>query len=125
MIPMTITKGSLQFCVVENAQKRIVEAWGICTHKKFVAGSAVTAFWNLTNLKTRFIAVFIIVVVIRYRRQNLQLDSEEEEKHQEQTHPEQQESPEEKSQSQSPPHPTEEEQALVVVAETEEPKKLI
>ncbi|KAL1203180.1 Reticulon-like protein B18 [Cardamine amara subsp. amara] len=104
---------------VENAQKRIVEAWGVCTHKKFVAGSVVTAFWNLTTLKTRFIAVFIIVVVIRYRRQNLQLDSEEEEKHQEQTLPEQQESPEDKS-----PSPTEEEeQALVVVEETEAPNK--
>lgn len=84
----------LCLCVVESAQKRIVEAWGVCTHKKFVAGSAITAFWNLTSLKTRFIAVFIIVVVIRYRRQNLQLDSEDEvEKQQEQTHPEQQESP--------------------------------
>ncbi|KAG7541147.1 Reticulon [Arabidopsis thaliana x Arabidopsis arenosa] len=116
---------------VESARKRIVEAWGVCTHKKFVAGSAVTAFWNLTSLKTRFIAVFIIVVVIRYRRQNLQLYSDdEEEKHQEQTHPEQQESPEKKSHSPSPPPPpppprsAEEEQALVVVAESEAPKKL-
>ncbi|XP_010438456.1 PREDICTED: reticulon-like protein B18 [Camelina sativa] len=115
---------------VESAQKRIVEAWGICTHKKFLTGSAVTAFWNLTSLKTRFIAVFIIVVVIRYRRQNhLQLDSEEvEEKHQEQTQPKQQKLPKEKSTSPSPPRPTEEEeeQALVVVAEeTEAPKKAL
>ncbi|KFK29369.1 hypothetical protein AALP_AA7G125100 [Arabis alpina] len=54
---------------VESAQKRIVEAWGICTHKKIVAGSIVTAFWNLTSLKTRFFTVFITVVAIRYRRQ--------------------------------------------------------
>ncbi|CAA7050142.1 unnamed protein product [Microthlaspi erraticum] len=107
---------------VESAQKRIVEAWAICTHKKFVAGSLITAFWNLTSLKIRVFTVFIIVVVIRYRRQNLQLDSKEEEKHQEQqTLPEQQEkSPEEKSPS-PPPQPIEEEQALAVVAE---PKKL-
>nr|VDC74391.1 unnamed protein product [Brassica rapa] len=111
---------------VENAQKRIVEAWGICTHKKFVAGSMITAFWNLTSLKIRFFTVFIIVVVIRYKRQNVQLDSEEdhEEKQQEeQTHTEQ---PEEKSASPppSPPQPIEEEQALVVVAaETEAPPK--
>ncbi|VVB11259.1 unnamed protein product [Arabis nemorensis] len=101
---------------VESAQKRIVEAWGICTHKKIVAGSIVTAFWNLTSLKTRFFTVFIIVVVIRYRRQNLQLDSEEEEeKQQEQTLPEQQESPEAKS----PAPSMEEEQAIAVVAESE------
>ncbi|KAJ0251573.1 Reticulon-like protein B18 [Hirschfeldia incana] len=106
---------------VENAQKRIVEAWGICTHKKFVAGSMITAFWNLTSLKIRFFTVFIIVVVIRYKWQNVQLDSEEEEeKQQEQTHTEQ---PEEKSPS--PPQPIEEEEkALVVVAaETEAPPK--
>ena len=47
-------KRMFAFCVVENAQKRIVEAWGICTHKKFVAGSMITAFWNLTSLKIRF-----------------------------------------------------------------------
>ncbi|KAJ4913455.1 Reticulon-like protein B18 [Raphanus sativus] len=111
---------------VENAQKRIVEAWGICTHKKFVAGSMITAFWNLTSLKIRFFTVFIIVVVIRYKWQNVQLDSEEEEeKQQEQTQPE------EKSPSPpaSPPQPIEEEeeeeQALVVVvaAETQAPPK--
>ncbi|KAF8114488.1 hypothetical protein N665_0036s0022 [Sinapis alba] len=114
---------------VENAQKRIVEAWGICTHKKFVAGSMITAFWNLTSLKIRFFTVFIVVVVIRYKWQNVQLDSEEEE---EEKHQEEQtqttEKPEEKS-TPSPQQPMEEEeQALVVVvaAETEAPppKKL-
>ncbi|KAL0873082.1 hypothetical protein Bca101_022787 [Brassica carinata] len=137
-------KGCLLFGVVENAQKRIVEAWGICTHKKFVAGSMITAFWNLTSLKIRFftvtvvsqfpklilsrygdIAVFIIVVVIRYKWQNVQLDSEEDEEKQqeEQTHTEQ---PEAKSPS-PPPQPIEEEKALVVVAaepEAPPPKKL-
>ncbi|KAG2239789.1 hypothetical protein Bca52824_091315 [Brassica carinata] len=110
---------------VENAQKRIVEAWGICTHKKFVAGSMITAFWNLTSLKIRFFTVFIIVVVIRYKWQNVQLDSEEDEEKQqeEQTHTEQ---PEAKSPS-PPPQPIEEEKALVVVAaepEAPPPKKL-
>ncbi|XP_013599100.1 PREDICTED: reticulon-like protein B18 isoform X2 [Brassica oleracea var. oleracea] len=107
---------------VENAQKRIVEAWGICTHKKFVAGSMITAFWNLTSLKIRFFTVFIIVVVIRYKRQNVQLDSEEDEEKQPEGQT-QTEQPEEKTTS----PPIEEEQALVVVAaETEAPppKKL-
>ncbi|KAF3601858.1 hypothetical protein F2Q69_00033334 [Brassica cretica] len=104
---------------VENAQKRIVEAWGICTHKKFVAGSMITAFWNLTSLKIRFFTVFIIVVVIRYKRQNVQLDSEEDEEKQPEGQT-QTEQPEEKSTS----PPIEEEQALVVVAaETEAPPK--
>ncbi|CAN8273565.1 unnamed protein product [Cochlearia groenlandica] len=116
---------------IESAQERIVETWAICTHKKLVAGSIITAFWNLTSLKIRLFTVFIIVVVIRYRRQNLQLVSEEEEKPQEQTQTEKQDSPEEKSPSPSPPSPpraTEEEegeqQALVVVEETKASKKL-
>ncbi|CAN6804676.1 unnamed protein product [Brassica oleracea] len=108
---------------VENAQKRIVEAWGICTHKKFVAGSMITAFWNLTSLKIRFFTVFIIVVVIRYKRQNVQLDSEEDEEKQPEGQT-QTEQPEEKSTSPPPSPPIEEEQALVVVAtETEAPPK--
>ncbi|KAL1219371.1 Reticulon-like protein B17 [Cardamine amara subsp. amara] len=61
----------------ERVKMRIGEAWGACSHKKVLAGSAVTAFWNLTSLRTRIFAVFIILVVIRYRRQNLQLNPEE------------------------------------------------
>lgn len=34
----------------------ILEAWGGCSHKKIVAGSVVTVFWNLTSIKTRIFA---------------------------------------------------------------------
>lgn len=33
-----------------------LDAWGSCTHKKIVAGSAVTAFWSLTSIRTRVFA---------------------------------------------------------------------
>ncbi|CAN8271012.1 unnamed protein product [Cochlearia groenlandica] len=62
---------------VERVKERISEAWGVCSHKKILAGSAVTAFWNLTSIRTRIFAVFIILVIVRYRRQNLQLKPEE------------------------------------------------
>ncbi|KAJ0428293.1 putative reticulon-like protein B17/18/21 [Helianthus annuus] len=48
---------SVQICKKgENMKARILEAWGGCSHKKIVAGSAVTAFWNLTSIKTRIFA---------------------------------------------------------------------
>ncbi|GKE05232.1 hypothetical protein Tco_1397250, partial [Tanacetum coccineum] len=40
----------------EGLKMRILEAWGGCSHKKIVAGSAITAFWNLTSIKTRIFA---------------------------------------------------------------------
>lgn len=45
------------------------EAWGACSHKKIVAVSAATAFWNLTSIKTRIFAAFMSLVIIRYYRQ--------------------------------------------------------
>ncbi|KAL4553977.1 hypothetical protein LXL04_039906 [Taraxacum kok-saghyz] len=55
----------------ERLKKRILEAWGGCSHKKIVAGSVVTAFWNLTSIKTRIFAAFICVVIFRRYRQQL------------------------------------------------------
>ncbi|KAL7608588.1 hypothetical protein Lser_V15G11022 [Lactuca serriola] len=49
----------------------ILEAWGGCSHKKIVAGSVVTVFWNLTSIKTRIFAAFICVVIFRRYRQQL------------------------------------------------------
>ncbi|VVA99917.1 unnamed protein product [Arabis nemorensis] len=104
---------------VERVNTRIGEAWGMCSHKKILAGSAVTAFWNLTSIRTRIFAVFIILVIFRYRRQNLQLNPEEvelvEDAKQEKETP-----PQEEEQTQP-----QDEQALVeVVAEIEGSKKL-
>ena len=41
---------------VERVKTRIGEAWQVCSHKKILAGSAVTAFWNLTSIRTRIFA---------------------------------------------------------------------
>lgn len=40
----------------EQVKVWILEAWRGCSHKKIVAASAVTAFWNLTSIKTRIFA---------------------------------------------------------------------
>lgn len=37
----------------ECVKRWVLEAWAGCSHKKIVAASAVTAFWNLSSLKTR------------------------------------------------------------------------
>ncbi|CAD5319030.1 unnamed protein product [Arabidopsis thaliana] len=104
---------------VERVKTRIGEAWGVCSHKKILAGSAVTAFWNLTSIRTRIFAVFIILVIFRYRRQNLQLTPEEvepvENEQEEETLPQEEETvPQEEEQTQ----PSEERALVVVVAET-------
>uniref|UniRef100_A0A2N9I729 Reticulon domain-containing protein n=1 Tax=Fagus sylvatica TaxID=28930 RepID=A0A2N9I729_FAGSY len=66
----------------------VLEAWGACSHKKIVAASAVTAFWNLSSVKTRIFTAFISLVVLRYYRQHLvtklEEEGEAEEKEQEQ-----------------------------------------
>ena len=41
---------------VEYLKGWVVEAWGACSHKKIVAASAVTVFWNLSAIKTRIFA---------------------------------------------------------------------
>ncbi|TYJ43709.1 hypothetical protein E1A91_A03G171400v1 [Gossypium mustelinum] len=54
-----------------------METWGACSHKKLVAASAATAFWNLSSIKTRIFSAFITMVIIRYCRQHLVQDSVE------------------------------------------------
>ncbi|KAL0733456.1 hypothetical protein Bca4012_009666 [Brassica carinata] len=106
---------------VETVKTRLGEAWQVCSHKKILAGSAVTAFWNLTSIRTRIFAVFIILVIFRYRRQNLVQLNHEEVVPVENEKPEEETLPQEEQQMQQP----QEEQALaIVVAETEGSKKL-
>ncbi|KAL3848824.1 hypothetical protein ACJIZ3_010706 [Penstemon smallii] len=53
------------------------EAWGACTHKKIVTASAVSAFWNLTSIRTRIFAAFLCLVILRYHRQHSEPEIEE------------------------------------------------
>ncbi|KAL0443967.1 UNVERIFIED_CONTAM: Reticulon-like protein B17 [Sesamum latifolium] len=53
----------------EHLKSWALNAWEGCTHKKVVAASAVTAFWNLTSIRTRIFAAFLCLVILRYRRQ--------------------------------------------------------
>ncbi|XP_050382561.1 reticulon-like protein B17 [Argentina anserina] len=62
----------------------VLEAWGACSHKKIVAASAITAFWNLSTVKTRIFTAFISIVILRYCRQHMvQVREEDEEAKQE------------------------------------------
>ncbi|KAL6145090.1 PREDICTED: reticulon-like protein B17 [Fragaria vesca subsp. vesca] len=67
---------------------RVLEAWGACSHKKIVAASAATAFWNLSSVKTRIFTAFISLVILRYCRQHMvqvrETDAEPEEEEQQQ-----------------------------------------
>ncbi|CAG7866680.1 unnamed protein product [Brassica rapa] len=106
---------------VERVKTRIGEAWQVCSHKKILAGSAVTAFWNLTSIRTRIFTVFIILVIFRYRRQNLvQLNPEEVVPVVENEKPEEETLPQEEETQQ----PQEEQALAMVVAETQGSKKL-
>ncbi|XP_034701207.1 reticulon-like protein B17 [Vitis riparia] len=64
---------------VEYLKGWVVEAWGACSHKKIVAASAVTVFWNLSAIKTRIFAAFISLVILRYHRQQSEANMEERE----------------------------------------------
>ncbi|KAK9676840.1 hypothetical protein RND81_11G105100 [Saponaria officinalis] len=55
---------------VEQYKSIAVEAWRACYHKKIVAASAATIFWNMSCLKTRVFAAFIALVIFRYYRQH-------------------------------------------------------
>ncbi|GFS34807.1 reticulon family protein [Actinidia rufa] len=57
--------------LVEYLKRWVLEAWGACSHKKIVAASAATVFWNLTAIRTRIFAAFIFVVILRSHRQHL------------------------------------------------------
>lgn len=69
---------------VKFLRHRVLEAWKACSHKKIVAASAATAFWNMTSIKTRIFAAFISLVIIRYHRQYSKSKEEEKETEQEQ-----------------------------------------
>ncbi|XP_042500844.1 reticulon-like protein B17 isoform X2 [Macadamia integrifolia] len=58
---------------VEYLRYCVWDAWGACSHKKIVAASAATVFWNLSSVKTR-----VFAVILRYYRQHLQAEAEEE-----------------------------------------------
>ncbi|XP_052178830.1 reticulon-like protein B17 isoform X2 [Diospyros lotus] len=62
---------------VEGLIRRLLEAWRACSHKKIVAASAVTAFWNLSCIRTRIFAAFIFLVVLRCFRQHSEAKVEE------------------------------------------------
>ncbi|XP_043688266.1 reticulon-like protein B17 isoform X2 [Telopea speciosissima] len=64
---------------VEYLRYCVWDAWGACSHKKIVAASAATVFWNLSSVKTRVLAAFISVVTFRYYQQHMQAEAEEEE----------------------------------------------
>lgn len=68
---------------VEYVKSWAFDAWGSCTHKKIVAGSAVTAFWNLTSIRTRIFAAFLCLVILRYRRQHASTAAEQKQEKQE------------------------------------------
>ncbi|KAK3043390.1 hypothetical protein RJ639_002692, partial [Escallonia herrerae] len=54
---------------VKHLKFWVLETWEACAHKKIVAASAATAFWNLTAIKTRIFAAFMSLVLVRYCRQ--------------------------------------------------------
>ncbi|KAH8484481.1 hypothetical protein H0E87_028814 [Populus deltoides] len=62
---------------VEHLKCRMMEAWRACSHKKMVGASAVTAFWNLSSVKTRIFTAFIYLVILRCCRQQLMPSQEE------------------------------------------------
>lgn len=62
----------------EGLKRWAMETWGACSHKKIVAASAVTAFWNLTSLRTRVFSAFLLMVILRYYSQHLRTAVQEE-----------------------------------------------
>ncbi|GFP86438.1 reticulon-like protein b17 [Phtheirospermum japonicum] len=58
---------------IEYLKTWALDAWESCTHKRIVASSAVTAFWNLTSIRTRIFAAFLCLVILRYRRQQTEV----------------------------------------------------
>lgn len=76
--PKLYSSYSAQLCrKAEYVKSWVLEAWGTCSHKKIVAASAVTAFWNMTSIRTRIFAAFICLVILKYHRQQSQVKIEE------------------------------------------------
>ncbi|XP_068657376.1 reticulon-like protein B17 [Aristolochia californica] len=81
---VSFTVPKLYSCYSQQIQKQVgtlrswmLEAWSASSHKKFVAVSAATVFWNLSAVKTRIFAAFIAVVILRYYRQQAVSEIEE------------------------------------------------
>ncbi|KAL5998868.1 hypothetical protein ACLOJK_009816 [Asimina triloba] len=70
--------------LVESLKSYVGDAWAACAHKRIVAASAATVFWNLSTTKTRIFAAFIFVVALQYYRQQQQPEEAVEEEHQQQ-----------------------------------------
>ncbi|XP_031502315.1 reticulon-like protein B17 [Nymphaea colorata] len=54
----------------------MLEAWTGCGHKRILATSATTIFWNVSSTRTRFFAAFMFVVLLRFYRQCSQSQGE-------------------------------------------------
>ncbi|KAG9447810.1 hypothetical protein H6P81_013938 [Aristolochia fimbriata] len=81
---VSFTVPKLYSCYSLQIQKQVgslrswmLEAWSASSHKKLVAASAATVFWNLSAVKTRIFAAFIAVVILRYYRQQAASEIEE------------------------------------------------
>ncbi|XP_010260314.1 PREDICTED: reticulon-like protein B17 [Nelumbo nucifera] len=81
---VTFTVPKLYSCYHESINKQVKylsswmkETWEACSHKKIVAASAATLFWNLSSLKTRIFTAFISLVLLRFHRQYSQIEVEE------------------------------------------------
>ncbi|CAN6444455.1 unnamed protein product [Victoria cruziana] len=61
---------------VSHFRSWMLEAWTGCGHKRILATSATTIFWNVSSMKTRFFAVFMFVVLLRFYRQFSQSKNE-------------------------------------------------
>uniref|UniRef100_A0A5B7BKG6 Reticulon-like protein n=1 Tax=Davidia involucrata TaxID=16924 RepID=A0A5B7BKG6_DAVIN len=62
---------------VEYLKLWVLEAWGACSHKRIVAASAATVFWNLTAIKIRIFAAFIGLAILQHYRQHSEAKVEE------------------------------------------------
>ncbi|KAL8130052.1 hypothetical protein V2J09_019207 [Rumex salicifolius] len=78
-VPKLHSKYATQIEVkVEHYKSRVLEAWQSCSHKKVIAASMATAFWNLSSLRTRIFIAFLGLVMLQYIRQNSGANLEEE-----------------------------------------------
>ncbi|XP_019159017.1 PREDICTED: reticulon-like protein B17 [Ipomoea nil] len=69
--PKLYSSYSTQICRKgEFIRSWAMDAWGACSHRKMIAGLALSAFWNLTTVRTRVFAAFICLAAIRYYKQH-------------------------------------------------------
>nr|GMD33409.1 reticulon-like protein B17 isoform X1 [Ipomoea batatas] len=100
--PKLYSSYSTQICRKgEFIRSWAMDAWGACSHRKMIAGLALSAFWNLTTVRTRIFAAFICLAAIRYYKQHSggrveEVMVEEEQEQQEEEEEEKQEEEEKK-----------------------------